>query len=192
MTAPHDKAALRAALNTRRRREGEELPKAAEALAFRFPEALAPATGAVAAGYVPVRGEISPGPLMARLSGAGARLALPVTGAAGAPLVFRAWSWGEPLEPGAFGIPVPVAGAELVAPDLLLVPLLGFDHAGRRLGWGKGYYDATLASLRARASVLAIGLAYEVQRVWALPEEAHDQRLDWIITEAAAYEAVRD
>ena len=84
-------------------------------------------------------------------------------------------------------IPSPPADAPLLRPDILLVPLVGFDMTGRRLGMGGGYYDATLAALRAGAAgILAVGYAFAVQQVPELPAGSWDQRLDWIVTERAA------
>lgn len=192
-----DKAALRAELKARRARAAAQLAKAGEALAWRVPAALLERNVTVAAGYAPFGDEIEPGGALFRFRQAGARMALPVVVAEGAPLIFRAWSFGEPLEPGAYGVPAPPESAEQVTPDLVLVPLLGWSQDGARLGSGKGFYDRTLAGLRAAGPrpdgappVTAVGLGFEAQRVWGLPVERHDEPLDWIITESAAYEAV--
>lgn len=186
------KAAARGELRIKRAREAKQMAKAGDVLALRFPAELAPASAKVVAGYAPVNDEISPGPLMARLEGAGRTLALPVVEAPGGPLIFRQWRFNDPLEEGAYGIAVPAATASVVEPDLVLVPCVGFDQDGRRLGYGGGYYDRTLAALRAKKPVVAVGLAFECQRLAEIPEAPGDQRLDWIVTEAAAYEAVRD
>ncbi len=161
-------------------------PDASEALIARFPAALVP-PGGVVAGYVPFHSEIDPRPLMRALAARCARLCLPVAPTRGsdAPLSFRAWREGEPLERGGFGVPEPEPGAALVGPDLLLVPLLAFDRAGGRLGYGAGHYDRTLAILRARRPIIALGLAYAAQEVERVPTEPHDARLDGIVTERA-------
>ncbi len=192
-----DKAALRSELRARRARAAAQLPKAGEALAWRVPAALLDARASVVAGYAPFGDEIEPGGALYRFHQAGARLALPVVAAEGAPLVFRAWSFGDPLEAGAYGIPAPPDTAEAVTPDVVLTPLVGWSQEGVRLGSGKGFYDHTLAALRAagpRADgarpVIAVGLGFEAQRVWGLPSQRHDEPLDWIITESAAYEAI--
>ena len=187
-----DKAALRTLLAATRDREAAQLPKAGEALAYRFPDALLPRPGQVLSGYARFRSEIEPGGIMARAAAQGATLALPVIPGKGVPLVFRRWTFGEPLEEGPFKVMAPPASAPEVEPDVVLTPLLGFDHFGGRLGYGGGYYDRTLEGLRAKKPVLAIGVAFEIQRLEAVPLGPHDQRLDWVVTEAAAYQTVKE
>jgi 5-formyltetrahydrofolate cyclo-ligase len=80
------------------------------------------------------------------------------------------------------GVMGPPHEADLLEPDILIVPVVAFDDAGHRLGYGKGYYDVTLETLRSRRSILAVGIAYAAQRVPALPHEPHDQKLDWVLT----------
>ena len=190
MIATADKAALRAELKLRRARAYAQLPKAGEALATRLPLDVIEAKPKIVAGYVPIRDEMEPGGAMAVLRHSGARLCLPVVTGKDAPLAFRAWDFGQPLIEGAHGIRIPGEDAETVAPDLLLVPLLGWSQEGGRIGYGAGHYDRTLAALRAAGPVIAVGLAFETQRVWDLPQEPHDQPLDWIVTESAAYLSV--
>lgn len=182
------KRALRASLREARTREAQQNPKAGEALAFRFPDHVLAGRGEVVAGYAPMRDEIEPGGVMARCRAAGARLALPAAERGEGPLQFRIWAFGDPLIEDDFGVRAPSPDAEETFPDLVLVPLLGFDHFGGRIGYGAGHYDRTLAALRAKKSIVAAGLAYEVQRVARIPSEPHDQALDWIVTESAAYE----
>lgn len=117
----------------------------------------------------------------------GAQAALPVVVAADAPLAFRAWHAETPLELDRYGIPTPTAG-EFVHPDLILLPLNGFDAAGYRLGYGGGYFDRTLAVLSPRP--LAVGVGFEINRLPSIRPESHDQRLDWIVTEAGAVRPV--
>lgn len=163
----------------------EAAPDAGERLVAHFPfERLAP--GAVVSGYWPLPGEIDPRPLMRALAERGARLALPVIMAPGSPLKFREWRAGDVPEPRAFGLMEPAQSAPEVIPDILLVPLLAIDPDGNRLGFGKGFYDRTLAGLRAMGSPLAIGLAYEAQRVAAVPVDEFDQPLDGLVTELRA------
>ena len=138
---------------------------------------------ATVAGYLPIRSEIDAMPAMLALAGLGYRLAVPLVAGPGRPLEFRSWSAGAATEAGAFGVPVPVAG-EAVVPDVLLVPLLAFDAGGHRLGYGGGFYDRTLAALRAGAGVVAVGLAYAAQEVPAVPRAATDAVLDAVATEA--------
>lgn len=138
------------------------------------------------AGYIPLPAEADPRPAMALHAGAPASgaLCLPVVTRRDAALSFRAWSAGAALERGAFGTRVPTAGAWL-CPDVVIVPLVGFDARGYRLGYGGGFYDRSLAALRASGRpVLAVGLAYSAQEADLVPTEATDIALDAIVTEA--------
>jgi len=119
--------------------------------------------------------------------GLGAQAALPVVVNAAAPLAFRHWDAATPLVADRYGIPTPTSG-EWVVPDLILLPLNGFDAAAYRLGYGGGYFDRTLAALRPRP--LAVGVGFEINRVDSIRPESHDQRLDWIVTEAGAFRPV--
>jgi len=155
---------------------------AAEAIAARaFPLAITP--GAIVSGLMPLKSEINPLPLMRKLAGQGARLALPVVIGRGKPLIMREWTFGEPLSAGVWGIREPEPEAAEVEPDILLVPLLAFDRAGYRIGYGGGYYDRTIARLRAHKAVIAVGLAYAAQEVSAVPATPRDARLDLVLTE---------
>jgi 5-formyltetrahydrofolate cyclo-ligase len=155
---------------------------AAEAIAARkFPLAIAP--GVIVSGFMPLKSEINPLPLMRKLAGQGARLALPVVAGRGKPLMMREWVFGEPLVAGVWGIREPQPEAAVVDPDILLVPLLAFDRAGHRIGYGAGYYDLTLAQLRARKLVIAAGLAFAIQEIAAIPATPRDARLDLVLTE---------
>lgn len=133
-------------------------------------------------GFLPIGAEIDPTPLMLRLLNEGYGLALPVMEAKGKPLVFRAWKPGDPMRDVKWGIREPLETALTVEPDVILGPLLAFDRLGYRLGYGGGFYDRTLARLRAMKPVIAIGLAFDEQRVDAVPHEDYDERLDWILT----------
>jgi 5-formyltetrahydrofolate cyclo-ligase len=155
---------------------------AAEAIAARaFPLALAP--GMIVSGFMPLKSEINPLPLMKKLAGAGARLALPAIAGRGKPLIMRAYAFGDTLASGQWGIREPKPEAPEVAPDILLVPLLAFDRTGHRIGYGAGYYDMTIAALRARKPVTAVGLAYAAQEVPKVPTTPRDARLDLVLTE---------
>jgi 5-formyltetrahydrofolate cyclo-ligase len=177
------KSALRRAALTRRDALPDEARQAAaEAVAARpFPLPLAP--GLVVAGFMPIKTEIDPLPLMQALAAAGAALALPVIAGRGKPLTMRAWRWGEPLAEGVWGIRQPRPDAAEVEPDILLVPLLAFDRAGHRLGYGAGYYDRTIARLRSRKAVAAVGIAFASQEIAEVPATAHDARLDLVLTD---------
>ncbi len=190
-TAPpvhSDKATLRAAALARRDALPADARKAAaEAIAAReFP--LKIASGMIVSGFMPLKSEINPLPLMQKLAAAGARLALPAVAGRGKPLIMRAWQWGAPLAAGVWGIREPKPDAPEVEPDIVLVPLLAFDRAGRRIGYGAGYYDMTIARLRSRKTVTAVGIAFAAQEVPAVPATERDARLDLVLTENEAIE----
>lgn len=125
---------------------------------------------------------------MARgLLATGRSLCLPVALERDAPMIFRRWTPGEPLEVDAAGCPAPLPLAEVVDPDLIITPLLAFDDFGGRLGQGGGYYDRTFA---ARPDAIRIGFAFSGQRVERLPMERHDVRLHGVLTEVG-YTAAR-
>jgi 5-formyltetrahydrofolate cyclo-ligase len=178
-----DKAILRRdALARRDALPAIERQQAAEIIAAReFPVAIAP--GAIASGFMPLKSEINPIPLLRKLAGAGARLALPVVAGKGLPLIMRAWTFGAPLASGVWGIREPKPDAPAVEPDILIVPLLAFDRAGHRIGYGAGYYDMTIAALRAKKPVTAIGIAFAAQEIDAVPITPRDARLDLVLTE---------
>lgn len=159
-------------------------PRAAEEAARRFLEAAPLRPGAVLAAYHPIRSEIDPLPLLRLAHEAGLLPALPVILGQGRPLSFRLWAHPEaPLIEGPFGARVPPPEAPEAEPDLLAVPLVAFDRAGGRLGYGGGFYDRTLADLRGRKLVWACGLAFSAQESPLLPQEPTDARLDAVATE---------
>lgn len=162
---------------------------AARRLAQHFPDCLWPKLHSVVAGYHAIRSEIDPAPLMETFWCEQVRLALPCVTGPDEPLQFRAWAPGDALEAGAHAIPCPGPRATILTPSLVLVPLLAFDPMGRRLGYGGGYYDRTIAALRAAGEVQVVGLAYAAQRLTRVSSAAHDMRLDWIITEHGALKA---
>ncbi|MFN4324413.1 MAG: 5-formyltetrahydrofolate cyclo-ligase [Azonexus sp.] len=131
----------------------------------------------------PIKHEPDVRAIVAHWAGQGTRAALPVVVQEGAPLAFRHWAPETPLEADRYGIPTPMAGEWLI-PDLILLPLNGFDSAGYRLGYGGGYFDRTLAALCPRP--LAVGVGFEINRLPTIRPESHDQRLDWLVTEAGA------
>lgn len=122
-------------------------------------------------------------PLLENLARQGVETALPVMQGRRAPLLFRLWKEGEPLREAKWGIKEPLPGAREVLPDLLFVPLAAYDRAGNRLGYGAGYYDRTLAKLRATKPVTAIGVAYGIQEMQEIPAEAYDEKLDYVLTD---------
>jgi 5-formyltetrahydrofolate cyclo-ligase len=178
-----DKSTLRQAALARR----DAIPAAVRAAAVeavtqrRFPVAVRP--GMIVSGYSPLKSEFNPVPLMRKLADAGASLALPVTPKRGNPLIMRAWTFGDELASGVWGIREPKPEAPEVFPDIMLVPLAAFDRAGDRVGYGAGYYDMTIARIRAMKPVMAIGLAFAAQEVGKVPATSFDQRLDLVLTE---------
>lgn len=134
----------------------------------------------------PIKHEPDVRAVVERWAAMGARAALPVVVAEEAPLAFRLWTTDTPLVADRYGIPTPAAG-DFVRPDTILLPLNGFDAAGYRLGYGGGFFDRTLAALSPRP--LAVGVGFEINRLASIRPESHDQRLDWIVTEAGATRA---
>jgi 5-formyltetrahydrofolate cyclo-ligase len=133
--------------------------------------------------YWPIRSELNTRPLLEALAGAGIATALPVVIAVKRPLIFRAFAPGDELVKGPFGLSEPSEDKPAQEPDIVFSPLSAFDRKGYRLGYGGGIYDATLAELRARKRVVAIGVAYACQETDAVPTEPHDQKLDYLLTE---------
>jgi len=147
--------------------------------------------GTIISGYWPLRGEPDLRPWLARLHGEGLRCAMPVVVEKSGPLHFRAWQPGARMEKGFWDIPVPADPTELV-PQVLLAPVVGFDAASYRLGYGGGYFDRTLEQLRSRglpAHVIGVGLdCTEIESIRPLP---HDVPLQAIVTESRVLEASR-
>ena len=159
-----------------------ERQAAAETIAARaFPLTIAP--GTIVAGFMPMRSEINPLPLMRKLAEQGAQLALPAIAGRGKPLIMRAWNVGDAFKTGQWGIREPVPEAPEVAPDILIVPLACFDRAGHRIGYGAGYYDMTIHALRAAKTVTAVGVAFAQQEIARVPATERDERLDLVLTE---------
>ena len=140
-------------------------------------------SGKTVSGFIPYLSEIDTRPLLKLLRARGCTTCVPVVIENNTPLEFRTWAPGDLTVPGRWGIPVPPEGTAVVDPDILLVPLLAYDQAGYRLGYGGGFYDRTLEKLRAIKPVTAIGVAYSAQQVDAVIRGEHDQPLDWILTE---------
>jgi 5-formyltetrahydrofolate cyclo-ligase len=177
----------RAAVARRDVLPSDQRQAAAAAIAARpFPLALWP--GAIVSGFMPLKSEINPLPLMQKLVEAGAKLALPAIAGRGKPLIMRLWEFGAPLDRGQWGIREPKPEAPEVAPDIMLVPLLAFDRHGHRIGYGAGYYDMTINRIRALKPVTAIGIAFAAQEVAEVPATPRDERLDLVLTEREAIE----
>jgi len=143
-----------------------------------FLKRLAPAL--VVATYVPIAGEADPAPLHQAALQAGCTLALPHVVDRATPLRFLAWDQGKPLASGPFGLKQPADDARMVAPDIILTPLLGFDRLGNRLGQGAGHYDRAFAG---HPNAWRIGVAWSVQQVALLQPDPWDVPLHAIATE---------
>jgi 5-formyltetrahydrofolate cyclo-ligase len=181
-TAP-SKADLRtAALASRDALPPDMRAAAADAVAAHaFPVRVTP--GTIVSGFMPLKSEINPVPLMRRLGEAGAQLALPAIAGRGRPLITRAYGFGDELARGQWGIREPKANAPEVTPDIVIVPLAAFDRSGHRIGYGAGYYDMTLRALRAKKTVTAIGIAFAAQEIANVPATPRDEPLDFVLTE---------
>ena len=168
--------ARKAAFARRKAAHGAGLDGAAQKALAAF---LAPHAGKTLAGYIPIRTEINPLPVMAAWD---ATVCVPVIRGDGEPLDFHQWTSATRMIAGRFGADIPEAGIAAV-PQVLIVPLVAFNAQGYRLGYGGGFYDRSLQGLRARGPVLAIGFAYAAQEADSLPLEPTDQRLDAVVTE---------
>lgn len=181
------KAALRPRMRLLRRQLARDIPQA-DWMAGEYVAALLNALGlakpGVAAVYHPAGAEFDPASVAEKLIALGWSLALPACSAPHAPMVFRAHAPGDPLKPDVVGILSPTPKAKTVKPDLIVAPVLAFDALGRRLGQGGGFYDRTLAAIKAAGlTPPVVGLAYAGQEVDEVPADDHDYRLDAILTE---------
>lgn len=187
-----EKARLRAAALARRAEMGAAArARASDEAAVRVlaavPALKAPAGRCVSL-FAAFRDEIDTLPLARALWARGAALALPVILGRDRPLMFRAWTEGAALRPaGAFRIPTPGPDCPEVVPDVVLLPLAAFDRRGFRIGYGAGFYDRTLAGLRSRGAVTAVGFAFACQEVDRVPAEPHDEPVDVMVTQAEAF-----
>lgn len=139
--------------------------------------------------YYPLPDEMDTRPLMTSLTAQGKIIGLPQVDDKG--LVFRRWQSGETLTRGPYQTLEPELQAEIMNPEVVVVPLLAFDSKGYRLGYGKGHYDRTLAALRQNGGVIAVGYAWSFQAVETLPHEAHDMPLDTVVCENSIIEFSR-
>ncbi len=140
--------------------------------------------GRIVGGYFPFRGEVDVLPLLHELLRRDAFVALPVVPGPAQPLQFRRWKPGDAMSRGVYDIPYP-ACEDRVEPDIMLVPLLGFDPACCRLGYGGGYYDRTLAAAAKRP--FTIGIGYELGRLPSIHPQPYDVALDCIVTEGGFF-----
>ena len=185
-----DKPTARAAAKTRRAAIGPEqrrLLSASLAAHAAWLSGLSPV--AKVSAFLSIGDEIDIGPLMQVLNHCGHRLSLPVMRGRGQPLLFRAYQPGDTLAATTWGIREPLTTAASVLPDVLLVPLLAFDDTGHRLGYGGGFYDRTLAEARRTRPVIAVGVAFDEQRLDAVPHVDYDEPLDWLLTPSGPSQA---
>ena len=158
---------------------------AGEAIARALWERVPPANLDFIGCYWPFRREFNCVPYMREVLRAGGRVALPVVIARRHPLEFRCWTEQAEMEAGIWNIPHPASGPA-VEPSVLIIPLVGFDDARFRLGYGAGYYDATLAAFAKRP--VAVGVGFEFSHLSTIHPQPHDQPMDVIITEAGTRE----
>lgn len=184
-----DKSALKAILRKERLSLRDQIDPAVRlehslAMADFAGQTIAIEPGAVVSGFFPIRSEADIRPLMARLKARGARLCLPVV-LDKETIVFRELVTGAELVDTGFGTRGPGPEAEVLDPDLLLVPLSAFDARGNRIGYGAGHYDRAIARLREKGrNPRLIGIAFDCQEVAEVPDEAHDVRLEAVLTES--------
>lgn len=180
------KASLRREATERRRAAAKYGADAGTAVRDHFLGAIKVPAGIPISAYWPLEEEFDPRPLFTALHRRGHPVGLPVILGRGQPLLFRRWEPGMDLVRGSFRVMTPPPTALEIVPRLLLVPLLAFDRAGYRLGYGGGFYDRTIAKLRAAGETLAIGVTFATLEVPAVPRDETDQPLDWIVTEREA------
>jgi 5-formyltetrahydrofolate cyclo-ligase len=168
--------AARSALSQAQRSE------AAATVAQLFFEDIALRSSDVVAAYWRIRDELDCQPILVRLMDSNQTVVLPVVVGAEQPLELRVWEQGASLYEAGFGTLAPSELAPQTEPDIVIMPLLGFDSQGTRLGYGGGYYDRTLAHMNKTPKL--IGLAFAAQELDSIPRDSHDVPLDAIITEA--------
>jgi 5-formyltetrahydrofolate cyclo-ligase len=179
-----NKATLRGQALSRRNALGEtERAGASATIAERAADIMVSLLPNSVALYRPIGSECDTRVLIVKAGLIGADVGLPAI-VDRSRIVFRRYRPGDPLVAGGFGTSVPSAEAPLIEPDVMIVPIVGFDRSGIRLGYGRGYYDGAIGALRAAGrDPRLIGIAFSAQEVEAIPAEPHDVRLDWIVTE---------
>ena len=177
------KALMRKQAAKIRQQQADMHPQAAEQLVTHSAELMHSFGPGIYAAYLPIRSEISPLPLVAALHQADQQTAMPITPAEGQALSFRLWAVGDDLEAGPYGTSQPLTAGKPVLPDIILAPLLAFDAAGWRLGYGGGFYDRTIAGLAARRHpCVVIGLGFDGQKLDKVPVGPYDMPLDAVLT----------
>ena len=180
------KKAMREEALARRASLEAQAPDAARRMARNFIAAIPLAPSAVVSAFVAIGEETDPGPLIDLLRKEGHAIALPRVVRKGEKLAFHLYEEGATLVPGVFGLSQPGKDWPEAIPDVLVVPLLAFDPQGNRLGYGAGFYDRTLSSLRASRKIVAVGFAFAGQEVPDVPHRDSDEPLDWVVTELGA------
>ena len=180
------KQAMREEALARRQALRAAAPDAAWRMARNFIAAIPVPPSAIVSAFVAIGDETDPAPLIDLLRKEGHAIALPRVVRKGEKLVFHLYEKGAALAPGVFGLSQPAKDWPEAIPDVLVVPLLAFDARGNRLGYGAGFYDRTLAALRASRNILAVGFAFAGQEVPDVPHRESDEPLDWIVTETGA------
>jgi 5-formyltetrahydrofolate cyclo-ligase len=176
------KAGLRQQASKRRAALGQDFRSfAARTAAGHFFAEVALPHGAIVAAYWPIRDELDCKPVLTRLVDSGQPVCLPIVTGDDQPLTMRLWAQAAPLYASGFGSLAPGDDAPIVEPDVIIMPLLGFDTSGTRLGYGGGYYDRTLALMTRRPQL--IGYAFAAQQLPSIPHEPHDIPLDMVVTE---------
>lgn len=160
-----------------------------EAITMALTKVLSFFSAALIGFFWPFKGEYDPRPLVRSLHAKGTRLALPVVVEKAKPLIFREWWPGMAMTSGIWNIPVPATG-EPVTPDVLLVPMIGFDGQAYRLGYGGGYYDRTLGTLPTRPRTVGIG--FGLSRMATIYPQPHDIPMDLVVTEQGLLPPVAD
>lgn len=185
ITTDHAKSAARDAARLARVEAQVQAGREAKSqFAAHFFKSVATASELSIAAYAPMGTEADPGEILRQAHDLGHLCGLPRIVAKGAPLAFHRWRPGDALEPGPYGTREPALSKPQFRPDIVIVPLLAFDAAGHRLGYGGGFYDRTLASLRGDGRpLLALGLAFCGQEVDQLVTGPYDERLDGVICE---------
>ena len=181
MSIADQKAELRERmLNVRRRERARLGPEAERAMGRLLAHSdLIANEAVVVSGFLPIGHELDTRIMLEDFANP---FVLPVMVGKGRALVFRQWQEGDPMVDRAWGIREPAATAPVRRPDVLLVPLLAVDRHGYRLGYGGGFYDRTLAELRADGATVAIGVAFDGQQVDAVPHDSYDQTVDFVLT----------
>jgi 5-formyltetrahydrofolate cyclo-ligase len=186
MSAVPSKELIRKEAADRRAALKSQIAELSLAVAEQFLAQVPVPQNAVVSSFWAIGDEADPRFLERELRRRGHRIVMPRVAGRNRPLDFHLWETGAKLVRGGFGLSEPSREWPKLDPDVLIVPLLAFDATGYRVGYGAGYYDRTIRILRAAKSITAAGFAFAAQEFSELPHFAHDERLDWIVTEKGA------